>query len=216
MKCIAYFITALFILLSCSADSFAAEHEDLLTGNVYGKFNYYSNAEMYTDTSTNGEYVITADNGIQISISSDIFELMLVVHQITENDKECYAWISSRVSQEASDFIPYDIFFIDADGNRIELPDEAVISIKVPDSINSIIGLSFDGDITNIPYSCKNGSLNFTPVTFGNYYVLCKKVKEQTSPKTGDDSWICILMIVTAISEASFICIYKKKNKNYV
>jgi len=66
MKRILSSIVVLLIFLSCSVNCYAAEYEETYTGDVYGKYNYYSNKGIYTAISNDGIYEVITDNGVQI------------------------------------------------------------------------------------------------------------------------------------------------------
>lgn len=199
MKRILSFVTTLFVLFSCSINCLAAEYKDMQSGSVYGKFNYYSNPGMYTATSTDGSYEVITDNGVQIKVSSSTTELTLVVHQISKSEKECHNWFESCVTQDVVNFIPYDIFFLDSSGKRIELSPDIEITISKTQVNESVLWLSYNGTATPLTYTVNGDRLVFKATNIGGYYLLCENMSETQSPQTGDTSnihfWILLLIV---------------------
>ena len=130
MKRILSSIVVLLIFFSCSINCYAAEYKETRTGDVYGKYNFYSNEGLYTAVSSDDFYEVTTDDGVHIRVSRLNPELTLVVHQISKSEKECYNWFESCVSQNVVSFIPYDIFFLDPSGDRVELAPDIEITIS--------------------------------------------------------------------------------------
>lgn len=208
MKRLLSSIAVLLIFFSCSISCFAAEY----TGDVYARINYSSASGVYTATSNNGQYVVITDNGIQIMVNSNHSDLVLVVHQIMKNEQNSYEWFESCIPQSVIGFIPYDIYFLNASGERIELSSENTITISISKSAQYVLGLSCEGNIINIPYSINDANITFTASTSSDYYVLCEEAGDIKSPQTGDTSNIYLFVIILFIS---LICLLLTARKLY-
>lgn len=212
MKRILSIITVLFVLFSCSINCFAAGNGNTISGNVYGKYNYFSDANVYTANSDNGKYQIETEDGVKIIIRSKSSDLILIVHQISKDEKEAYEWIKSCVPQSIIRYIPYDIFFLNASGERIELSSEDEVTISSINQNQYILGLSSDGNITEISCAKYNERITFKVSTISNYYLLCEKAMAVNSPPTGDTSNIYLWLILLLVS---FVCLIITASKAY-
>lgn len=199
MKRILSSIVVLLIFFSCSINCYAAEYKETRTGDVYGKYNFYSNEGIYTAISSDGSYEVTTDNGVHIKVNCSRTELTLVVHQISKLEKECYDWFESCFSQDVASFIPYDIFFLDSSGERVELAPDMEMAISKSQADESVLWLSYDGTTTTLTYTVNNDELVFKTTNIGGYYLLYENMSEAQSPQTGDTSnihfWILLLII---------------------
>lgn len=210
MKRILSSIVVLLIFFSCSINCYAAEYKETRTGDVYGKYNFYSNEGIYTAISSDGSYEVTTDNEVHIKVSYSRTELTLVVHQISKNEKACYDWFESCISQDVVSFIPYDIFFLDSSGNRVELASDIEITISKSHSNESVLSLSYDGTATPLTYSVDGDTLVFKTTNNGGYYLLCENKNEAQSPQTGDTSNIHLWIVLLIVSMVMLIIITRK------
>lgn len=217
MKRILPSIVVLLILFS-SISCFAAEYEETRTGNVYAKVSYPSNSGMYTAISNNGKYVIITDDNIQITVYSNNSDLVLVVHQIMMNEKKSYEWFESCIPKSVICFIPYDIYFLNASRERIELSSENKITISISKSTQYVLGLSCEGNIIDMPYLIKDGNIIFTTTVSSDYYLLCEKQNNIKSPETGNiyDTHLLsnielVILIYLVLCSKKYVCSKKDK-----
>jgi len=214
MKRILSSIVVLLIFLSCSVNCYAAEYEETYTGDVYGKYNYYSNKGIYTAISNDGIYEVITDNGVQIRVNNSKDDLTLVVHQIPQDEKECYDWLESCVPQDVISFTPYDIYYIDATGKRVELSSNTKITISKSHSNETVLWLSCDGTTTNLANTVNNDMLTFKTKSIGGYYLSCENISETQSPQTGDVSNIHFWTLLLIISAVMLIITTRKYRAN--
>lgn len=200
MKRILSSIVVLLIFFSCSINCYAAEYKETRTGDVYGKYNYYSNKGIYTATVSDGSYEVITDNGVQIKVSCSSTELTLVVHQISKSEEECYNWFESCVSQDVISFIPYDIFFLDSSGEKVELSPNMEITISKTKANESILLLSYDGTATPLTYTVNGDRFVLKATNSGGYFLLCENMSEAQVPKTGDTSHIHLWTFLVVVS----------------
>ena len=199
MKRILSSVVVLLIFFSCSINCYAAEYKETCTGNVFGKYNFYSNERIYTAISNDGSYKVTTDKRVHIRVSCSRTELTLVVHEISKNEKECFDWFVSCIPQDVVSFIPYDIFFLDPSGDRVELAPDMEMAISKSQANESMLWLSYDGTATALTYTVNNDILVLKTTNSGGYYLLYENMSEAQSPQTGDTSnihfWILLLIL---------------------
>lgn len=210
MKRILSSIVVLLIFFSCSANCYAAEYNETRTGGVYGKYNFYSNEGIYTAVSNNGCYELTTDDGVKIKIYSSSIDLTLIVHQISKGEKECYNWFENCIPQNVVSFVPYDIFFLDPSGERVELTSDIEIAISESHTNESILWLAYDGSTFSIKHYVNDNSLVFKTISNGGYYLLCKNASEIQSQQTGDVSCLYLWSTLFLVSLIVFIIITKR------
>lgn len=210
MKRILSSIVVLFIFFSCSINCYAAEYKETRTGDVYGKYNFYSNEGIYTAISSDGYYEVTTNNEVHIKVICPRTELTLVVHQISKNETECYDWFESCISQDVVSFIPYDIFFLDSSGERVELAPDIEITITKSQANESVLWLSYDGTATPLAHSVNGDALAFKTTNSGGYYLLCENMSEAQSPQTGDTSNIHLWIVLLIVSMVMLIITTRK------
>ncbi len=216
MKRIIASVIAVFISCLFSINCFAAEYSEELKSSVYGKYNYYSNEGIYTTTADNGEYSLTTENGVLISVASLNSDYVLVVHQISSENKDFYDWFYNQIDNLEKNAVPYDIYFLNGDGERVELSSEDTIKIQASNSSQHISKLSYDGKIYDVSYSNSNGYLIFNADSTDGYYFVSEH-REIHSPATGDYSRIEIwssLMFLCALNIIIMIILNKLKKKN--
>ena len=210
MKRILSSIVILLLFFSCSINCYAVEYNETRTNDVYGKYNYYSNEGMYTAVSSGCSYEVTTDNEVHIKVSYSRTELTLVVHQISKNEKACYDWFESCITQDVVSFIPYDIFFLDSSGDRVELASDIEITVSKSHSNESVLSLSYDGTATPLTHSVNGDTLVFKTTNNGGYYLLCENKNETQSPQTGDTSNIHLWIVLLIVSIVMLIISTKK------
>ena len=213
MKRVLSSIVVLLIFFSCSIHCYAAENEERHTGDVYGKYVYYSNEGMYAAAPNNGSYEVTTDNGVDIEVSSSSTDLTLAVHQISKDEKECYDWFKSCIPQDVVSFIPYDFFFIDSAGKRVELLGDTEIAISKTVAYDSILWLSFDGEVVAISHADGEHEAIFKTVNEGGYYLLCDNADNVQPPQTGDTSILLLWTMYLLVSGTVLIFLILKKDR---
>lgn len=221
MKKIATIFFVLLLLLIGSVNVFAAEYDDVNnTANltVTAKYNYYSNSNIYTaNDSDNGSYLIDTQNGIKVSVESPKQEdLLLVVHIIKEQDKEAYQWFLDCTEVHGKKPIIFDIYFVDGDGNRIELNDDVEICVELSDtySVLKVYALNQQGVLNELDRSIQNGSISFKSTTENYYVILEGKTDTVDSPQTGDNSNIALWMILLFASSSCIMLILHKRKSH--
>lgn len=205
MKRVITLILVIFSLLSTSITCFAAESEEVVECPVYAKY-HSSNIKLNTTIIENGKGTLTTQDGTSLIVylQEQYNGYMLVVHVTTENDKDAFAWFKSRVSDDVVDFIPYEIYLINFEDKRVELPNNTLIQISASNRSDFIIGLSYSGETSVINTNYKDGKLIFKSTEQSNYYFICSKSVvtnvDAKSPQTGDTSNIHLWIVLFVIS----------------
>ncbi len=216
MKQIFSIIVSIIVLSSCTITCFATEHNEDFDHTVYGKYNYFSNEGIYTTNADNDEYSITTKEGLQISVESNDLDLILVVHQISLENKDFYDWFYNQIDNSEKNITPYDIYFLNTDGERIELSSEDIIKIQASNSTQHISKLSYEGKVYDVSHFNIDGYLSFKADNANGYYFVSER-QEIHSPATGDYNHIeiwCSLMFLCTLNIIIMIVWNKLKKKN--
>ena len=160
----------------------------------------------------------------------------LVIYAIPKDEKEIWAWFNECLKNAGVLVQPYDIYFLDNNGNRLNA-DGAKISIERNGSSKnlSVYGVTTDGTAAELESSFANGVIVF--ITNGShYYVLAEQSDESSStepsepedkpenkpedggdsPQTGDESnlqlWSVLLLISTVMLLLLFAANHRRKH----
>ena len=244
MRKIITVLLGLMLALSLGITAFAADSagEGTTPIDVYARY-VREIAGEYTAPAENGEAAVTLPDGTAITVTGAPQEARtLVVVPIPESEKEAWGWLVDCLANTGTPVRAYDIYFLDADGNRLNA-DGAVIAITAPSSDGTLIACSLNTDgISKVLASAVNaGKITFT-ANGSHYYILAEKAgatqpddPEQPSdpenpstpekpanpadsPKTGDSSMIWLWMILAFISGGAAIVLFifgkRRKERN--
>ncbi len=132
--------------------------------------------------------------------------VILVVRKIDQSETGPYTWFKQVLNGKGELFQAYQIYFLDADRNRIEA-NGAVITLSIPDGMKKTVLYSVDTDssyakLTDI---LKGSKVRFT--TDGSLYYVFAGYKPtggtnggSAGVKTGDASHIFLWMGICAVS----------------
>lgn len=189
MKRILSILLTIFLYLSCSMPCFALYY-DQRDHDVSAKYHLYSNAGVYTTPPIAGEYPIATDDGVEITVTSPHLDLILVVHRISPENKEFYAWFLDCISnQEIENPIPYDIYFLTSLGERIELSEQDEVGVRDARDNPAVWKLSYSGTVNSVPSSKKSNTLFFKADGIGGYYILGELPEEEPPPGSGEETF---------------------------
>ena len=211
MKKILSAVAGICVSICCAVSGYALEAEDIRTEDVGGKYNYSKETTVKTSASENGEYTVTLDNGISVTVRSEDEDMRLVVREITEDDEKAYEWFESCVDNMTEDFAPLDIYFIDEAGNRVELPDGTDITISTNGKSQYIVALSYDGEATKLTMSSSDGAFTFDSNDKYGYYIVCEAPYDVQSPQTGDCINATLIVLALVLSACAVICLVSEK-----
>lgn len=226
MRKIITVLPILLLALSLGITAFAADSagEGTTPIDVYARY-VREIAGEYTAPAENGEAAVTLPDGSTITVTGAPQEARtLVVVPIPESETEAWEWLVDCLANTGAPVRAYDIYFLDADGNRLNA-DGAVIAITAPSSDGTLIACSLNTDgISKILASAVNaGKITFT-ANGSHYYILAEKAgaaqpddpeqpsdpenpstPEQPSnpadsPKTGDSSMIWLWSVIMLLA----------------
>lgn len=224
MKKIMMVLLSFALLLSFSLTAFAAENEPAEI-DVYARYVGAADGE-YTAEIVNAGATITTEDGTVISVTgAPNGAVTLVVVPIPASEKEAWEWLAECLENAGTPVRAYDIYFLDADGNRFNA-DGAVITMTAPSVGGTLIACSVntDGIGKVLTSAVSAGKITFT-TNGSHYYVLAEKAgapqpsNPAVSPKTGDSSNIWLWMILAFISGGAAIVLFvgskrRKKQKS--
>lgn len=217
MKKFFSFLMMTILILMSSIQCFAAEPPQYADGNVYAKYNYYSNNNVYTSVINNGTATVDIGNDIKITVSIDVPDgFVLVVHKITKEDNESYNWFKKMLPEEVETFTLYDIFLLDLEQKRVELPTATQIEItNQPSDTNVYSVITNEEKVLKIKSNIENETLTFKSGA-GDYFILYANYSDAKSPQTGDNSNIILWYALLFAASGGIIItiIYNKERKN--
>lgn len=239
MRKIITVLPSLLLALSLGITAFAADSagEGTTPIDVYARY-VREIAGEYTAPAEDGEAAVTLPDGSTITVTGAPQEARtLVVVPIPESEKEAWGWLVDCLANTGTPVRAYDIYFLDADGNRLNA-DGVVIAITAPSSDGTLMACSVNtGGIGKVlAVEVNAGKITFN-ADGSSYYVLAEKAgtaqtenPEQTSnpknpstpgnsstlqpsnladsPKTGDNSTIWLWMILVSTSGGTAIVLF--------
>lgn len=191
MKKVITFLLMIFTLLSTSVTCLAAGSRKVVECPVYAKY-HSSNIELNTTIIKSGKGILTTQDGSSIAVFLDgkYDEYVLVVHLITEKEKDAFEWFKNCVPSEIVEFSAYDIYLLNSENDRVELPDNTLVQISVSNRKDFMLGLSCLGTTCVITTTYEDGKLKFNSSEESNYYLRCRNINDMIvdtdSPQTGD------------------------------
>lgn len=202
---IAATIAVLFSCLSfsCSAEETSHLHQPNLTAShpvyVYVVYNIDGNPEYIQSNDYDEEeqvYTVTTPDGITIRVWYPKGGLTLVIHEIKE--AEPMKWFNG-LFPECSRIQPYEIFFLEERGGRINLPDGIRIEMSGLLSTERMTLLNTDEEKTLLPARVDQGRLVFYSSADADYYVL-GTLKPSALPQTGDEINLALWIGLAALA----------------
>lgn len=220
---------SLILILTFSIPCFAATYGNMHEYEnhaVYGQYRYSSDPNVYMCTLTNGKYIIETASGLIVTVvpKNPDSQLRLVVRIIPKTD-EAYSWFEKCFQSFDGNIIPLDIYYVDADGNRINIYDDILIEINSNDKVNKVFTLSTDGVVDSIDSTITSTAVSFEANGKGYYVLFFENQKNNNTvpekpnndvPKTNDLNIVCIstfLMIFSAIFASVSLLVYRKKKR---
>ena len=183
-------LLAVVLVCSMSFPAFAAEE----TKEIDVTVRYISTVDgAYVAEVKNGAASINAD-GVTVSVTGAPSNAKtLVVIPIPSSVSEAYEWFSECLEKIGKPLAAYEVYFLDANGNRISA-DGAAISIAVSGNKDlTVCSLTTGGDYKDLSAEMGNGSAVFT-ANGGDYFILTEKKSDEpttggnlTVPVRGDD-----------------------------
>lgn len=152
---------------------------------VYAKTAYNYPENCYIAGDEDGSYTVETGDGTTLTVTLETPDssLRLVVYRITESDSAAYAWIMGCTSGLGDSRLPYEIYFIDGDGNRVDA-GSASVTITLPGGYGAPAAYSVTtaGAATRMSAAVSGDTIRFT-IPASGYYVLASTSEEED----GDD-----------------------------
>ena len=185
MRRILSFLLTIALMFSIILPCYAAEiseEDDTVTGDVYAR--YVSVVQWDDVPVVDGNAEATTDNGYTVMVT-DIPDnaVVLRVVPIPSAETAAWSWFADCVGSGVTILSIFDIYFEDADGNRINA-DGVSISISGVDGETIVFSVSTSGNAVEVDSEITNGSIAFT-ANGSHYYVLTNKT--ETDPTPGND-----------------------------
>ena len=151
-------------------------------------------AEENKEQDVTVKYIITVDGEYRVDIQNGkataggvsvtgapAGAVTLVVVPIPSSESEAYEWFSACLEKIGKPLAAYEVYFLDADGNRISA-NGANISIAVSDSGDlTVCSLTTGGSYQDLSAEIKNSSATFT-ANDGDYFILTERNTDEPKP----------------------------------
>ncbi len=224
MKRVLSIISAVLLLSLSALPCHAAETTKTEPGSE--EIGVYINASHTPASGTvgtpidDGKYTVETPDGTEITVKPEtvVEGLSLVVYPIPATDADAYKWFEDSAKDLGNKRYYYDIYFIDAAGNRVD-GGKCEVTITLPDGYGTpkTALLGKDGKLTAITNSVHDGKVKFT--MNGNGYYVIAEAAGQTDlpdpPQTGDDSmmWLWIVIMTASLIGVIVIATNAKKRR---
>lgn len=166
----------LLLLVLCTVPCAAKQTADAVPGNQ--DINVYAQTIYTSDPNTavlppddGGKY---QDDDVPVVVVPDTphSDYWLVVHRVNKDETEAYRWFESATASLSSPKLYYEIYFIDAFGQRVD-GGSAQVTVSLPGTFGTtrVYTLSTQEQYTELPATQQTNTLTFTMIGNG-YYVL--------------------------------------------
>lgn len=211
MKKIACVLLVLVMLLTVPVTAFAADTDTLTAPgqksdhDVFGSYSESDPNVYVAKPDKSGNF--TVDNNKDIIVVDpvgDRSDHKLVVRFFNPSNEEALSWIADCVDGIHDDILPFEIFYKDANGNRVELEKGDKVSVTVDSTDVVLKSVAPDGTVIDVPFTINGGVITFeAPGGKFCYYALAAKSGAVAPPPTNPDtgilfdevSWFAIMMM---------------------
>ena len=172
-------LLCLLMAFPCSA---AAPTESRET-RIEVRARYIQESDRYTAPVENGEAAAALADGSSVAVSGVTGNgLWLVVYPIPKTDAQGWSWFESCMAAYGTNIYPMDIYFVDQDGNRVEVSRTVTVTVETLEAYASpvICHLSTGGNVTVMDSSVDGKRITFQ-TDHNSYYVLAEKKEEPGS-----------------------------------
>ncbi len=157
---------------------------------------------VVTAEEANGVYVAEVGEELVITVKpqSQASDCSLVVYPIPETAAEAYGWLEACCESFGKDLLYYDIYFVDASGNRVDC-GEFTVTVSMPDDSGTVktAALDTEGVLTALENTVNGNTVTFT-MTGNGYCVLASEAEAEDSPlpPTGDKGTATLILLLIA------------------
>lgn len=233
MKKAACILMVLLLTFSLALPCFASTFTSIPTtdqGNVYGKYTENIRGVYKAHINDKKASVVLPDGTVIQADDAGKNGLILVVMPIEkENNPDAFQWLENTVGKKDTDIEPYEIYFTDENGDRVDPESSTVVTITSKSLPTSpvVYYLTSSGSSNALNSTSADGKVSFNMVNNG-YYVLAQTVTEAKSEtlvapdsdfsaiKTGGDSWNAPLWVsLFLLSAGLFVLTFRLKKKKH-
>ena len=174
---------ALFLCLLMAFPCSAAALTESRETRIEVRARYIQESDRYTAPVENGEAAAALADGSSVTVSGVTGSgLWLVVYPIPKTDAQGWSWFESCMAAYGTNIYPMDIYFVDQDGNRVEVSRTVTVTVETLETYASpvICHLSTEGNVTVMDSSVDGNRITFR-TDHNSYYVLAEKKEEPGS-----------------------------------
>lgn len=174
---------ALFLCLLMAFPCSAAALTESRETRIEVRARYIQESDRYTAPVENGEAAAALADGSSVTVSGVTGNgLWLVVYPIPKTDAQGWSWFESCMAAYGTNIYPMDIYFVDQDGNRVEVSRTVTVTVETLETYASpvICHLSTEGNVTVMDSSVDGNRITFR-TDHNSYYVLAEKKEEPGS-----------------------------------
>lgn len=164
----------------CYATNTYEGNGDTVTIDVYAKC--ISTAQYPSVPVSDGTAEIITANGYEVYVSeAPDNAIALKIVPIPSTEKDAWSWFAKCVGDNKTLLEVFDIYFEDADGNRINADGAKIRISKIPSS-TAVISVTTSGKSTELSGESSGDDISF--LTDGShYYVLLRSVEDNTGTR---------------------------------
>lgn len=175
---------AVTVLCSVALPGYAAGNtggiEEIVTADVYA--GYIRAADPNVASVENGNASVTTESGYTVSVTGAPADAVyLRVIPIPAYEQEAWNWFRACLGDAANPLAVFDIYFEDADGNRINANGVSV-SITYNSETEKVYSVATNGSAVALDAAISEGTVAFT-ANGSHYYVLAKTVAASAEPE---------------------------------
>lgn len=180
MKKIIPIFLSLVLMITLTTPCFALNSETATVKATYMK----SEKGIFKSKIKDNRAKIILPEGTEIEVEGNLKEeLFLVVIPIQKKDENAYSWFESVLKDYGTNIYPFDIYFDDEQGNKINVNGELKITISIKNEYKEpIICYTDTYGKTTVIDSFKDGNkISFT-TNHNSFYSIVEKKAEITTP----------------------------------
>ena len=172
-----------------AGDTATGEKKEQTTFGFYATY-LAGETNYFTAPVQQGNTELELPDGTVITVSGmENDDWTLVVYPVTAQDADAWKWFSACFEGKGSKIAPYEIYFLDGNGERI-LAENVTIGISLPETLKAPTAFSLDKDgaATALPSAIRDGKIVFK-ADASYYYVLAEKADaDNPTPPAGEET----------------------------
>lgn len=179
MKKIVMLLLVAAISFGVALPCYAAEYGEIVTTDVYAKYIRATNQNAVPVENMSAS--ITTENGYFINITGvPANAVYLKIVPIPASEQEAWNWFKACLGDEKKPLIIFNIYFEDADGNRINASGVKISISSVGDE-TTVFSVTTSGTTVELNCNIADSSISFT-ANGSHYYALTQKITSAPVP----------------------------------